>query len=82
MTKIYGECVSGSAHAAVTISSLAPEGCQIALEAPAESLGSDLELWIGAIGPFEITAQSEGAKRLVARFKRPLEPAIIEHFNA
>jgi hypothetical protein len=86
MATIYGECVCGGAHAPATISELAPDRCCVALEGREPPEG-DLELWLGAIGPFGITAdaaQGDTAqgRRFTARFKTPLEPAIIEHFNA
>jgi len=80
MKKIYGECVCGSAHAPVTISMLEAERCHVALER-AERLDGEMALWIGAIGPIEFTPQRETARSFTARFKQPLERAIIEHFN-
>ena len=81
MTTIYGECVSGNAHAAVIISQLAADCCQLELGAAQNAPAGELALWIGAIGPFEIIAARGGGRKLTARFKHPLEPAIIAHFN-
>lgn len=83
---IYGECVWGGAHAVVRISRLGREECELTLAAAEAALGTDLVLWIGAIGPLAITAQAVPAssarrpRRLTARFAQPLEPAILAHF--
>jgi hypothetical protein len=81
MTTIYGECVCGGAHAPATISDLEPERCCVALEGQERPEG-ELDLWLGAIGPFRIIADAAQGPRFTARFKTPLEPAIIAHFNA
>jgi hypothetical protein len=73
--------VCGGAHAPATISDLAPDQCCVAIEGRERPEG-ELELWIGAIGPIEITADAPQGRSFTARFKKPLEPAIIEHFNA
>jgi hypothetical protein len=81
MTTIFGECVSGAKRAPVKILQLSPAECTLALDRRAELVG-ELELWIGAIGPFGITANEGDARSITARFHTPLEPAIINHFNA
>ena len=86
MTIIYGECVSGSAHAAVIISQLAADSCRLELRAAQDAPAGELTLWIGAVGPFEIrpfgvTAAHGNVHSVTARFKHPLEPAIIAHFD-
>jgi hypothetical protein len=81
MATIYGECVCGTTRASVTISQLNPERCTLAL-AGGDGLHGELELWIGAIGPFGITAEQADARSLTAHFNTPLEHEIIEHFNA
>jgi hypothetical protein len=81
MTKIYGECVCGGAHAPATISDLAPDHCCVALETREQPQG-ELELWLGAVGPIVATADEAHGKQFTARFKKPLEPEIIAHFNA
>lgn len=80
MVTIYGECVSGTTRAPVTISELKPEVCVLAPE-DRQALAGELELWIGAVGPFGITAE-QAESGVTARFKTPLEQAIIAHFNA
>jgi hypothetical protein len=86
---IYGECVSGAAHTPVRISRLGRDGCELTFAAHRAALGSDLVLWIGAIGPLAIIAQAVSASAtarralcLTARFAQPLEPAILAHFGA
>jgi hypothetical protein len=81
MANIYGECVYGGTRAPVTILQLRPEDCLFALKDRAELVG-EFELWIGAVGPFDIIAAQAQGKGFAARFKTPLEPAIINHFNA
>ena len=86
MQTIYGECIAGAAHAAVTISQLCRDGCELVLAAPGLALDGDLALWIGAIGPLAITAYAEArgagrGRRLTARFRQPLAPAILAHFG-
>jgi hypothetical protein len=82
MTKIYGECVSDSAQTQVTISHLACNSCRFLLRGGSRLDDGELALWIGAIGPLPIVASREGSNSFTAQFKQPLEPAIIEHFNA
>jgi hypothetical protein len=82
MIKIYGECVSETAQTQVTISQLAPHGCRFLARAGSGLADGELALWIGAIGPLPIVASRDGSNTFTARFKQPLEPAIIEHFNA
>ncbi len=81
MTTIFGECVSGAVRAPVMISQLGTAECMLALDRRAE-LEGELELWIGAMGPFSITTDGSDALGVTARFRTPLEPAIINHFNA
>jgi hypothetical protein len=81
MATIFGECVSGGTRAPVRISQLGTAECMLALDRRAK-LEGELELWIGAIGPFGITAARGNARTITARFNTPLEPAIINHFNA
>ena len=82
MTKIYGECVSDSAQTQVTISHLASTSCRFLPQGGSRLDEGDFSLWIGAIGPLPIIASRDGSNAFTARFKQPLEPAIIEHFNA
>jgi hypothetical protein len=81
MTTIFGEFVCGSARAPVEISQLRSEECCLALDGH-PMLDGELELWIGAIGPFGIVADQAGSRGFTARFKTPLEAEIISHFNA
>lgn len=79
---IYGECVGGEAQALVAISRLVAGGCEVRpLGHGAKLPGGELDLWIGAIGPLPII----GLRRrvgggLAARFRQPLDDAILAHF--
>lgn len=77
---IYGECVGSSARTPVTISALAGEECELEPSAAASVIEGLLDLWIGAIGPFRVTAENRGDGRYRARFTEPLDERIIAHF--
>lgn len=81
-TVIYGECIGANAREQVAISRLATDGCRVQPVAGDAVLDGDLDLWIGATGPFAIVALRDGAAGYAARFKLPLAPAIVAHFTA
>lgn len=82
MTEIDGECVGANAYARVRISRLAPAGCRVRPMAAGAPLDGELDLWIGAMGPFPIVALRGRGGGFIASFKQPLEPAIVAHFRA
>lgn len=78
---IYGECIGATARVAVRVSQLARNGCALLTESASSLFEGEFLLWIGAIGPLPITATRHSDTLLLANFKEPLDPQIIEHFN-
>lgn len=85
---LYGECVWPCVTRAVRISGLTEVDCDLESESDANAgsegveVDGDCALWIGAIGPIEVTALRKGANQMVVRFKEPLSDRILLHFNA
>ena len=85
---LYGECVWSGMTKPVRISGLTEVDCDLEPE-KGETAGSetsvvdgDCALWIGAIGPIEVTAWHKEAGQMAVRFKEPLSDRILHHFNA
>lgn len=79
---LYGECISADSRARVRISGLAGNGCEVEAETRQSLFEGEFALWIGAIGPFNVTASRRDRSRLLLRFKEPLDPKIVDHFQA
>ena len=81
---IYGECETLDRILAVRISELTQAGCDLASSDGGDplgvSIGGDMALWIGAIGPLAATARQRDDTRMMASFKEPLDPRILAHF--
>lgn len=77
---LLGSAESPAGSEPVIIAELSSVGCEILK--PTLSLDDGLEqLWIGAVGPFQIAkCRTEGA-RAVIEFRQPLESGILSHFN-
>lgn len=76
-----GTCLTAHAETLrCRIHALEQSGCAIKVDAEAFRLGTAVELWIGALGPFRATvcATSALGERLV--FEEQLPSAIVAHF--
>lgn len=56
--------------------------CLVAGEPDSLSAGSELRIFIGAIGPIDARAEQRCGESYRIRFVTPLEPRIVEHFAA
>lgn len=77
---IYGECIGARARTPVTISALGGHECELQLQSDQNPIEGLLDLWIGAIGPLPVMAETRGSGRYRARFREPLDERIIAHF--
>jgi hypothetical protein len=77
---IYGECIGARDRTPVTISDLGGLECEIEPTVGTRTFEGMLDLWIGAIGPLRVTAETTGGSRCRARFREPLDERIIAHF--
>ncbi|HKX79792.1 MAG TPA: hypothetical protein VJM34_14845 [Novosphingobium sp.] len=77
---IDGECVSAARRSPVRIAELARDGCDIVADGVDALPEGEFSLWIGAIGPLEVTGTRKTGASLSATFKEPLDPRILEHF--
>ncbi|MET1755194.1 hypothetical protein ABVV53_06965 [Novosphingobium sp. RD2P27] len=77
---IYGECIGMRARMPVTISALCDAECEFQPHIVDCAIEGPLDLWIGAVGPFTVTAENNGGGRYRARFCEPLDARIIAHF--
>ena len=75
-----GECITATARTAVVISELAIHECSFLVDRANARLDGEAWLWIGAIGPLAIRVTRPGERPLHARFKKPLDPRIVDHF--
>jgi hypothetical protein len=78
---IYGECETRAGRRTVTITGLGSTGCALACDSVNVPLDGEMALWIGAIGPFAVTAIQKNPVQAHAAFKEPLDPRIVEHFT-
>jgi hypothetical protein len=78
---LYGECIGTLARTPVTISQLQGQECELQPQPGATDLDGLQDLWIGAIGPLPVTAESRGGGRYRARFREPLDERILAHFG-
>ena len=81
MMPIPGECMSPSHCVAVAISRLSKDGCDIMTHPGDAGLDGSLSLWIGAMGPFDITTTRQRGNVLRANFNQPLDSRIVDHFH-
>ncbi|OCC25026.1 hypothetical protein MB02_06220 [Croceicoccus estronivorus] len=79
---IPSECVFKSRRIDTLVSSLASDGCDLRAPSDAMALDGELSLWIGAIGPIDVAVAHRHDDVLHVRFRQPLDPRIIAHFNA
>jgi hypothetical protein len=77
---IYGECIGKRSRTPVTIVALAGEECELQSRTSADSIDDTSELWIGALGPIPVIAETQGNGRYRARFAEPLDARIVAHF--
>ncbi len=77
---IPGEFMSTSRRVAVAISRLSMDSCDLMADPGDPGLDGALSLWIGAVGPFDITTLRRHGKILRARFSQPIDPRIVNHF--
>ena len=77
---LYGECIGAVARTPVTISQLDGLECELEPHAGTNAIEGLQDLWIGAIGPLQVTAENRGGGRYRARFREPLDARIIAHF--
>jgi hypothetical protein len=79
---IFGECHSKGAVAAVLIERLERAGCSVFENASEMPVDGDVDLWIGAVGPFPAKATDGGATggRVSLRFLNELDERIVNHF--
>ena len=77
---IYGECIGTRDRTPVTISGLGDSECEIEPQTGSSVMEGLLDLWIGAIGPMSVMAETIGGHRYRARFREPLDQRIIAHF--
>ncbi|MBB3940572.1 hypothetical protein GGR39_002229 [Novosphingobium fluoreni] len=77
---IYGECIGARDRLPVTISLLDGHECQLEVPVEACEIEGVMDLWIGAIGPLPVMAETSGERRYRARFREPLDDRIIAHF--
>ncbi|MDD3798665.1 MAG: hypothetical protein PHE36_05750 [Novosphingobium sp.] len=78
---IPSECIVESRKIDTLVSELASDGCDIRAASDIKVLEGNLSLWIGAIGPIDIAAARQDEDVLHVRFRQPLDPRIIAHFN-
>lgn len=79
---LYGECIGADTRARVRISGLAGNGCEVEADTRQSLFDGEFTLWIGAVGPFSATASRRDRSHLLLRFKEPLDPKIVDHFQA
>jgi hypothetical protein len=77
---IYGECIGTRVRTPVMISQLGGDSCELQPSQLPGTIEGPLDLWIGAVGPFAVTAEAHGGGRYRARFRDPLDERIIAHF--
>lgn len=81
-TILYGECIGPRESAAVRISQLADQSCDLEVDAFGTATDEDVSLWIGAVGPFSAKATRKDGNHLALRFHEPLDGRILQHFKS
>lgn len=72
--------VPGSPFQACELTRISTQHCRANLPGRAPSPGTEVVIWIGAVGPLRATVHDNQADDVGMRFNGPLADAVVDHF--